>query len=110
MSSTEEHQQYSVARCDCGTLTCVGCKGPWERRHRCGQDDTARPAWLPQYTPECRIKKCPGCKGYIELREACNHMTCNYCNHEFCWLCFASYTNIRLVGNRAHTSACKHYA
>lgn len=56
-------------------------------RHHCGQDDTGRADWLPEYTPTCRIKKCPGCKAYIELREACNHMTCNYCTHEFCWVC-----------------------
>ena len=105
----EEQQRYSVARCDCGTLTCVGCKGPWERRHRCGQDDTGRADWLPEYTSTCRIKKCPGCKGYIELREACNHMTCNYCAHEFCWVCLLPWDGVHNEDDEFGVPGCPSY-
>lgn len=80
---------YTIATCDCGTIMCVGCKGIWKDKHRCidDQDPHSRPDWLPEYTPEFRVKKCPGCKMYIEHESACNHMTCQYCRHEFCFIC-----------------------
>lgn len=34
------------------------------------------------------VKKCPKCRMVIEHKEACNHMACVYCQHEFCWVCF----------------------
>jgi len=33
------------------------------------------------------VKKCPRCHTTIEKNEGCNHMTCQFCKHEFCWMC-----------------------
>jgi len=38
--------------------------------------------WLAQNT-----KKCPKCECSIQKNEGCNHMTCQKCRHEFCWIC-----------------------
>jgi hypothetical protein len=84
------HAWYTVARCDCGTNTCVGCKTQWEDdHHRCVDSDKpgVKPEWLPEYSITCRIKQCPSCRLWIEHKEACNHMTCCYCRHEFCFIC-----------------------
>ena len=32
-------------------------------------------------------KPCPKCSAPIERTEGCNHMTCQRCKHEFCWMC-----------------------
>lgn len=31
------------------------------------------------------------------------------CKHEFCWICFVSYVDIRKNGNDAHANTCPHY-
>ena len=33
------------------------------------------------------------CRTRIEKNEGCNHMTCGFCEYEFCWVCGASATN-----------------
>eukprot|EP00472_Partenskyella_glossopodia_P011017 CAMPEP_0197538602 /NCGR_PEP_ID=MMETSP1318-20131121/60107_1 /TAXON_ID=552666 /ORGANISM="Partenskyella glossopodia, Strain RCC365" /LENGTH=404 /DNA_ID=CAMNT_0043097061 /DNA_START=218 /DNA_END=1432 /DNA_ORIENTATION=- len=36
---------------------------------------------------QTNTKKCPGCNSNIMKNEGCNHMTCQACKHEFCWIC-----------------------
>jgi len=32
-------------------------------------------------------KPCPNCRSRIEKNQGCNHMNCQKCKHEFCWIC-----------------------
>ena len=32
------------------------------------------------------------CKAHIEKSEGCNHMTCYYCEFQFCWICGGTYS------------------
>ncbi|KAF2705413.1 hypothetical protein K504DRAFT_440606 [Pleomassaria siparia CBS 279.74] len=59
-------------------------------------------------------KKCPGLECGINIQKdgGCDHMTCNKCEHEFCWLCLAPYRGslgIYTVGNHMHDPKCNHY-
>jgi hypothetical protein len=86
---------YSVAYYSCGTKTCVGCKALWkDEDHRCDDPESisGQRQSLPDYTPDYRIKKCPECRLAIEFEEACNHMTCARCEHEFCFICMLPWT------------------
>ncbi|CBX97030.1 hypothetical protein IAQ61_008024 [Plenodomus lingam] len=80
----------SIARCYCGTITCVDCKEALEEvDHVCSlsTDPVAKPDWMPEYTTGCRIKQCPGCHVWVEHRDACNHMRCGSCCYQFCFIC-----------------------
>ena len=39
------------------------------------------------------VQKCPRCKVKIEKAEGCNHMTCQSCKYEFCWICRGPYSD-----------------
>ncbi|PVI07768.1 hypothetical protein DM02DRAFT_511621, partial [Periconia macrospinosa] len=83
-------QWFDIAICTkCDTYTCVGCKLEWhDEGHRCDEDSgNDMPDWLPKYSQDCRIKKCPRCKIFLEHKEACNHFSCSFCEHQFCFIC-----------------------
>lgn len=39
------------------------------------------------------MRLCPNCNAHIEKSEGCNHMTCYYCEFQFCWICGGTYTS-----------------
>lgn len=86
----------SVAHCDaCSTSFCVPCGeephapatckdlGRWNEKCR-NESETAN--WILANT-----KKCPICSSRIEKNQGCNHMTCQRCKHEFCWICMGEW-------------------
>jgi hypothetical protein len=83
---------YTIAKCVCGANTCVGCKKRWDLEHCCddGEGDI-KPDWMLEYSEDCRIKYCPGCRFRVERKDACNHMTCTLCQHQFCFVCLVPY-------------------
>ena len=36
------------------------------------------------------VSFCPTCRTKIEKKGGCNHMTCGFCNYDFCWACGGS--------------------
>lgn len=36
-------------------------------------------------------KECPKCHSTIEKNGGCNHMACNSCKHDFCWVCLGAW-------------------
>lgn len=38
-------------------------------------------------------KNCPKCQRPIEKNQGCNHMTCQMCKYEFCWLCMGNWSD-----------------
>lgn len=83
-------------------------------------------------TVQVKTKACPSkrCGVRIQKNGGCDHMTCKShaprpcllpkvdtdicyqgysCRHEFCWLCFASYDQIRRHDNHHHNQGCKHF-
>lgn len=85
-----------VATCDsCTTSFCVKCgeepHAPLTCRvlskwiQKCeNESETAN--WILANT-----KSCPMCSTRIEKNQGCNHMTCQKCRHEFCWICMGKW-------------------
>merc|ERR1719461_2273232 len=40
---------------------------------------------------DANAKPCPRCKTLIQRSYGCNHMTCDICKHEFCYVCMANW-------------------
>eukprot|EP00980_Cylindrotheca_fusiformis_P031038 scaffold25736_cov117-Cylindrotheca_fusiformis.AAC.7 len=54
--------------------------------------------WMKKHT-----KPCPGCNAPIEKNKGCNHMTCQQCKTEFCWLC------LTILRVHLETHSCNQY-
>ncbi|VEU38482.1 unnamed protein product [Pseudo-nitzschia multistriata] len=85
-------QDGNVANCDsCYTSFCMVCGeephapseckdlAKWNEKCR-NESETAN--WILANT-----KSCPKCASRIEKNQGCNHITCQRCKHEFCWIC-----------------------
>lgn len=79
---------HEWAICDnCDAHTCLSCN-----RELLDQGHTCSPPTevdLPPYTSDCRMKRCPNpeCRQIVEWADACSHIYCISCGHEFCFIC-----------------------
>ena len=79
--------QSQVKCVDCGFVTCKTCKiQKEENQHVCGIKDIHDEHAIQKLYNE-GYKRCPSCRAFIFLTEACNHMTCAFCRHQFCFIC-----------------------
>lgn len=88
----------NVAHCNkCMTNFCIMCGE--EPHSPCGCKDLAK------WNEKCRnesetanwilanTKSCPKCCSRIEKNQGCNHMTCQRCKYEFCWICMGDWND-----------------
>ena len=88
--------------CDCGYTVCMGCDEvghdpldcrefeKWSTKLGGNLDELKDMQWLKDNTKPCPNEKC---KAPIQKNEGCMHMTCQHCNHQFCWLCLNEWKN-----------------
>ncbi|KIL55610.1 hypothetical protein M378DRAFT_173495 [Amanita muscaria Koide BX008] len=50
-------------------------------------DDSETANWIKSNT-----KECPSCQSKIEKYGGCNHITCQKCKHESCWVCMGPWS------------------
>jgi ariadne-1 len=96
MTASAMEAEGNVAHCDtCLIAFCLLCgnepHGPsscrnlalWLEKCR-NESETAN--WILANT-----KECPKCVTRIEKNNGCNHMTCQKCSFEFCWICMGDW-------------------
>jgi len=75
---------------ECGYNYCWKCTGDWHGYiSRCVPKHDGL---FVLFTLGKDIQSCPKCKVRIWKNDGCNHMTCQFCRYEFCWLCRGRYT------------------
>lgn len=98
VSASAAEQDDNVAHCEhCQLYFCIVCG---EEPHApCGCKELAR------WNEKCRnesetanwilanTKSCPKCVSRIEKNQGCNHMTCQRCKYEFCWICMGDWND-----------------
>lgn len=97
-SASAMEQEGSVAHCDsCLTSFCLCCGeephspsnckelAKWNEKCR-NESETAN--WILANT-----KSCPKCSSRIEKNQGCNHMSCQKCRFEFCWICMGDWND-----------------
>lgn len=97
-SALAMEQDDNVASCEpCQLSFCIicgeephapsGCKdlAKWNEKCR-NESETAN--WILANT-----KSCPRCVSRIEKNQGCNHMTCQRCKGEFCWICMGDWND-----------------
>jgi len=97
-SSLQFTDSTIIATCDtCCTSFCLKCGeephaplvckylSRWHEKCR-NESETAN--WILTNT-----KACNRCSARIEKNQGCNHMTCQQCKHEFCWICMGDWVD-----------------
>ena len=74
--------------CICGEDFCFKCGGSWHPKISCKKSIAKK---YGRYAVEKNVRRCPGCSIPVDKDTGCNHMTCYYCKHEWCWICGLAY-------------------
>ena len=85
----------NILKCEfCSQIMCLKCNKPFHDKVTC---ESMMNRELKNWSVGKDIKKCPHCKAIIQKIEGCNHITCSFCNHDWCWLCEGQYTSIHFA-------------
>lgn len=109
-----------VAYCDAKPVTCA-CSHTF--CFACGENchDPVKCVWLQKWVEKwnddsetfnwiaANTKKCPRCKSSIEKDGGCDHIACQTCGFDFCWVCLRSWErhDSRCTYNRYDTDTSK---
>ncbi|KAL6940246.1 hypothetical protein ACO0QE_004143 [Hanseniaspora vineae] len=86
-----EHHVAPIVSCDKNHIFCFNCRK--EDHSPC--DCEISQEWVKKTSKESKAlnwvlantKECPKCSVNIEKNGGCNHMTCQNCEFQFCWVC-----------------------
>jgi len=117
MIGSKEQARLSCPKCQ--HEICFRCNHDWhtgtcERAARGLVGLAADRATFAAYAMVANIKPCPQCRAPIAKDDGCNHMTCQRCHYEFCWMCrgrynsnhFAPWNLLGCPGGQAGCLAC----
>ncbi|KAI8629088.1 hypothetical protein F5Y19DRAFT_89454 [Xylariaceae sp. FL1651] len=130
LDSMQGFQWCFNPRCDAGQIyssrcskaKCYACKHyscayhnvPWHSGETCEEyDRRTRKQRKSDKLSEQHVKEtskpCPGCKKNVYKYSGCDHITC-ICGHEWCWMCFSTYTRDNNSFLRCkHTRQCRYH-
>ncbi len=87
----KKKKNVDIARCNmCRKLVCFSCGALAHEGRPCGE--SKKDEDFEKWKKESGAVNCPKCTITVYKFEGCNHMTCAFCNYQFCWACGASAT------------------
>ena len=78
------NQNYN--KCSKGHKFCSKCGELWHQDGKCPEEEKIDKLFE-EYSKKLNLKKCPNCEIITLKKGGCNHITCTYCNKNWCWLC-----------------------
>lgn len=82
-------QRRNSAECTkCGSVFCGHCGKPPHTPCRCESWEKWNALYgCSSFWVKKNTKPCPSCHVPVEKINGCNHMSCQHCNAQYCWLC-----------------------
>lgn len=89
----EHHEERLATKIECqfGHPICTRCGEVWHAEQKCEKQMDEEIEKLVM-NHQLRLKRCPGCTNWTQKNSGCNHMTCIFCQFQWCWLCNQKYT------------------
>ena len=84
------NKEYNI--CTLGHKFCIKCGELWHENGKCKEEENVDKLFQ-QFYRKYNLKNCPYCHIVIKKNRGCNHMKCNYCNKDWCWLCQTIFTS-----------------
>ena len=83
-SRKNNEQEYNI--CNKGHKFCPKCGELWHEKSKCKEEQEADKLFQ-EFSERYKLKNCPLCHIATIKRGGCNHINCQYCGKDWCWLC-----------------------
>ena len=78
------NKEYNI--CTMGHKFCIKCGELWHNDGKCKEEEKIDKLFQ-EFSKKYNLKKCPYCHIVTNKNGGCNHMKCNYCGKDWCWIC-----------------------
>ena len=85
-----ENPKTKYVECAKGHQFCFECLEKWHDKKKCNKNSETEKFY--KWKNKKHTKECPNCFYVIEKNGGCNHMTCQHCKYQWCWICGGKYT------------------
>ena len=82
----KKNNNYYFNICNKGHKFCTKCGDLWHKDGKCKEEEMVDKLFQ-EYYKKYNLKKCPYCNIITKKMSGCNHIKCQYCNKDWCWLC-----------------------
>ena len=86
-----ENPKTKFVECAKGHQFCFECLDKWHENKKCNKNSDTEKFY--KWKNKKHTKECPNCQYVIEKNGGCNHMTCQHCKYQWCWICGGKYTS-----------------